>query len=112
MSERDDLIYAQHIRDAIARVEKYIGGMNREGFMSDERTQDAVIRQLEIIGEACKRLSEGFKTQYVGVSWSSAAGMRDVLIHDYFGVDLDIVWDTLKRDLPAMAKVITVAIGE
>lgn len=111
MSERDDLVYVRHILDAITKIQKYTRGMDKEAFQADDRTQDAVIRQLEIIGEACKRLSPEFRSKHGGIPWSSAAGMRDVLIHDYLGVDLDIVWDTVEQDLPGLVKVLSSSPG-
>jgi len=100
--ERDDSVYLQHILDAIARIEEYLAGVDEETFLQQPLIQDGVIRQLEIIGEATKRLSP--KTQAMGpnVPWQDIAGMRDKLIHGYFGVDLDAVWLTARDDVPLL----------
>jgi uncharacterized protein with HEPN domain len=100
--ERDDSIYLQHIRDAIARIEEYLQGVTEETFYEQYLVQDGVIRQLEIIGEATKRLSREARAQYPGVPWQDIAGMRDKLIHAYFGVDLQAVWLTARDDIPVL----------
>ncbi len=88
---KDDCVYLLHVRDALEAIATYtVGG--RDAFMADRKTQDAVIRNLEIIGEAVKRLSPSLTNAHPGVPWRQIAGMRDKLVHDYFGVDLDLVW--------------------
>ena len=100
---KNDPVYLQHIRDAAARILDYTSG-GRAAFERDSKIQDAVIRNLEIIGEAVKHLSENFRKTYPEVPWKRIAGMRDELIHEYFGVDLEIVWNAVERDLPALKK--------
>ena len=96
---KDDRIYLLHIRDAIQQILEYtVAG--QESFLSDRKTQDAVVRNLEIIGEASKRLSSSLKDAHPDISWKPIAGMRDKLIHDYFGINLKLVWDVVERDLP------------
>jgi uncharacterized protein with HEPN domain len=97
--ERDDSIYLRHILDAIFRIEEYLLGVSEEAFHKQLLVQDGVIRQLEIIGEATKRLSPGMRARCPNVPWQDIAGMRDKLIHDYFGVDLDAVWLTARDDV-------------
>ena len=96
-----DLVYLQHILDAINRIESYVAA-GHEVFLASPHWQDAVIRQLEVIGEATKRLSEGIRSGYQEVPWRRIAGLRDVLIHDYMGVDIQAVWEITQRDLPAL----------
>ncbi len=100
--ERDDEIYAQHILDAISRIELYTAGIERSVFYSTPMMQHAIIRQLEIIGEATKMLSMDFRDHRPNIPWKNIAGMRDKLIHQYFGVDLDMVWGTAIEDTPLM----------
>ena len=102
MKERDDLPYLRHILDAIGRVESYVSGVDESDFLENAEKQDAVIRQLQIIGEAVKRLSEELRAAYPDIPWREVAGMRDKLVHDYFGVDLQFVWITAAQDVPAL----------
>jgi uncharacterized protein with HEPN domain len=95
---KDDRAYLLHVRDAIERIRSYTSE-GRDAFMADTRTQDAVIRNIEIIGEAVKRLSEDSRSRRPDIPWSQIAGMRDVLIHHYFGVKLETVWEVVDQNL-------------
>jgi uncharacterized protein with HEPN domain len=95
MSLFRDLTYLEHIKGSIGKIQSYTEGLSEEGFQRSTLVQDAVVRQFEIIGEATKRLSDDLKQQYPEVPWKDMAGMRDVLIHDYINVEIDIVWKTV-----------------
>ena len=102
MSKRNDQEYLGDIEEAIKRIDFYIGQIQREDFLHDTKTQDAVVRNFEIIGEAVKGFSKEFKQKHKAVRWSSWAKVRDKLIHHYFGVNLDIVWDIIQESLPEL----------
>jgi len=105
--KRDDAVYLEHVRDAISKVQTYLAGIDEATFRAQSLLQDGVIRQLEIIGEAVKRLSPTTRGLAAQIPWSAIAGMRDKLIHDYFGVDLDQVWLTVTADLPTLEVAVT-----
>lgn len=92
----------RHIRDAIQRVERHLAGVSRSQFWQSELVQDAVVRQLEIIGEATRNLSDDFREAHPEAAWVQIIGMRNRLIHAYFGVDLGIVWEITHVDLPLL----------
>lgn len=99
---RDDFVYMSHIRDALQQILTYTDGMDYTDFSLKRMTQDAVIRQFEIIGEATKNLSDTFRERYPGMPWKDLAGFRDKLIHQYFGVDLSMVWRSVVDDVPML----------
>jgi len=103
MSKRGDFELICDIKEAIKRVEEYTAPLTFEKFLHDVKTQDAVVRNLEVIGEAAKGLSDEPKKKYCEIPWKKLAGMRDRLIHHYFGVNFDIVWSIAKEDLPDLA---------
>jgi uncharacterized protein with HEPN domain len=92
-------LYLKNILKSIGKVERYVDGFDEQKFQSDDKTQDAVIRQLEIIGEAARLLSDEIKAVYPQVPWRDISGMRNHLIHRYFRVDIEEVWRTAKNDL-------------
>ncbi|ABQ28309.1 HepT-like ribonuclease domain-containing protein [Geotalea uraniireducens] len=99
---RRDADYLRDILEAMARISSYTAGMSFEGFMDDPRTQDAVVRNLEVIGEATKRLSGELRKKYRTIPWKDMAGVRDKLIHHYFGIEYKIVWSIASVDLPKL----------
>jgi uncharacterized protein with HEPN domain len=98
---KDDLVYLSHVRDAIDRINAYTSG-GRDSFLTDAMIQDAVIRNLEVIGEAAKGLSEELRLVNSDIPWRQIAGLRDVLIHHYFGVKLETVWQVVVEHLPRL----------
>jgi uncharacterized protein with HEPN domain len=105
--KRDESVYLRHILDAISKIDSYLQNVTEENFMQQSLIQDGVIRKLEIIGEAVKRMSINLRSQNPDIPWQDIAGMRDKLIHDYFGVDIEKVWVTVKEDIPALEAAIT-----
>lgn len=102
MSERTYLDFLADIRDNLVEAHAFVEGMTFASFSSDKRTWYAVVRALEIVGEATKRLPPELKDRYPDLPWRDMAGMRDKLIHDYFGVDLQVVWETAMEEAPAL----------
>ncbi|HWB61572.1 MAG TPA: DUF86 domain-containing protein [Chthoniobacteraceae bacterium] len=100
MPKRDADLLLEDIHSAIGRIERYIAGLDHAKFLQDEKTIDAVVRNLEIIGEAVRWLPQEFKDQHPSVPWSQIAGLRNRIVHDYFGLDLEIIWQVLATSLP------------
>jgi uncharacterized protein with HEPN domain len=98
--KRDEVVYIQHILDAIKRIDEYVAGIDESLFNKNTLIQDGVIRQLQIIGEAVKKLSDDLRDAHSHIPWQDIVGMRDKLVHDYFGVDMEEVWLTAKEDIP------------
>lgn len=103
---KDDLAFIEHILLCIDKIQQYTKNLTPQDFNNDELIQDAVIRNIEIIGEATKKISKHLKSQYHEIPWKEMSGMRDKLIHDYFGVDVDVVWQTVKEDIPYLKSLI------
>ncbi len=106
MTKRDDTVYLRHILEAIELIKSYLTDVDDKRFRGTRLLQDGVIRQLEIIGEATKNLSQNVRNMAPEVPWKDMAGMRDKLIHQYFGVDIEAVWATAQLDLPDVKKTI------
>lgn len=104
MSRRTDREFLSDILEAVRRIEEYLAGMTFEAFLQDTKTQDAVMRNLEIIGEAAKQVSDDLRDRYQSIPWRSMAGLRDRLIHHYFGVSLDVVWEIVSVELSEVAQ--------
>jgi len=101
------LEYIRHILDEIIYIEDVSSGLKQKEFLSDETLKRSFVRSIEIIGEASKKLDDDFKYKYPSIEWRKIMGMRDKLIHDYFGVDYYIVWDVANRKLPTLKKQLT-----
>jgi len=106
MRRRDYRDYLQDILDSINDVESFVRGMGFEEFKRDRKTINAVVRSIEVFGEASKRIPRSLKAKYKGVPWREMAGMRDKLFHEYFGVDVEILWKTAKDNIPPLKQVI------
>ncbi len=106
MKKREMGDYVQDILEAIIEVKDFTAGMEPVDFVNDKKTINAVVRSLEIIGEAAKKIPDGMREKYPDIPWKSMAGMRDKLIHEYFGVDLDIVWEVINVELPPIKPLI------
>ncbi len=99
---KDDFVYIEHIQSSLKRIISYTTGLNRELFLENLMVQDAIVRQLEIIGEATKKISLDFRNQHQSIPWIDMAAMRDKLIHDYIDVDFNMVWNTASEDIPKL----------
>jgi uncharacterized protein with HEPN domain len=104
---KNDQVYLEHIIEAIVKIENFTNEISRFDFDRNVMIQDAVIRNIEIIGEATKKISKTLTQSHQEIPWSEMAGMRDKLIHDYLDVDLDVVWKTIEVDLPLLKKLIS-----
>jgi len=102
MSKRGDIEFLSDIKEAVKRIKEYIKEMTLDKFLKDKKTQDAVVRNLQIIGEAVKNITADFKKKHTDIEWKKIAGLRDKITHYYFGVNWDIVWDVAKNKLPKL----------
>jgi len=100
--KRDIRLYVNDILDAILAIERFVEGMSFEEFMRDDKTSSAVIRKFEIIGEATKHIPDEIRQKYFDIPWKEMAGFRDKLIHFYFGIKYELVWNTIKMELPEL----------
>jgi uncharacterized protein with HEPN domain len=105
MSKRDPRVYVEDIRDSIIRITEYTKGGSRM-FFKDGKTQDAVIRQLSIIGEAASKLPAALKSKYPIIPWKNIIGLRNIIVHDYSDVNLETIWDVVENNLPDLKKAI------
>ena len=102
MPKRDSVLLIEDIETAVSRIEKYTAGLSREHFLADEKTIDAVVRNLEIIGEASRQLPEEFRECHSTIPWHKMAGLRNRIVHDYFGVDLELIWQIVSVEIPSL----------
>ena len=104
MKVEGDRARLSHIVESARLISEWTAGVKKEQFFEDIMLQEAVIRRLEVIGEAAKNVSPQLKEKYADIPWKEMAGMRDILIHEYFGVDLEEVWETVTRDIPELMR--------
>ena len=100
--ERDIRLYLDDILEAVGKIERYTEGLDFEQFRKDEKTGDAVIRNFSVIGEAVKQIPPSIRKKYPDIPWKIIAGMRDKLVHEYFGIRYDVVWETIELRLPSL----------
>lgn len=104
MTEKELAVFIRHILENIEKIEIFSKGILKEGLKNDELRQYAIVRAIEVIGEAVKNLPEEFKEKHKDIPWKEIIGTRDIMIHKYFGVDLEIVWDIIENNLPDLKK--------
>lgn len=104
MSDRDWRLFLKDISECSGRVLDYAGSMTREEFFADLKTVDAVMRNLAIIGEAAKKIPADVRRKHPDVAWKKMAGLRDIVVHDYFGIDEDIIWDVVSARIPELKR--------
>ena len=104
MSKRDPLVLLEDIMLAIEKIGRYTSQLNHDAFLTDELVIDGVARNLEIIGEAARQVPEEFKRVHKNIPWTQIAGLRNRIVHDYFGLDLEIIWEIIQHDLPELKK--------
>jgi uncharacterized protein with HEPN domain len=108
---KDDRLYLVYIRECIERIERY-AAEGREAFFADTKTQDAVLRNLHTLCESTQRLSEDLKGMHPEVDWRTIAAFRNVVVHDYLGVDLNEIWGIAEQDIPTLKRAIMAILGE
>lgn len=102
--KKDPRVFLNHILEAIALIEEYLGDTPKSEFLIDKKLQDSVIRRVEVIGEAVKYLPLFIKQEYPDIPWKDIAGMRDKLIHHYFGIDMDLTWKVATKEIKILKK--------
>ncbi len=107
MSKRPVELLVDDICEAIDRAEQYIKGISFDAFSKDQKTIDAVVRNLEIIGEAANRLPDEFKEKHSDIEWNKVVGLRHRIVHEYFGIDDAIIWQILQKDLPSLRQTLS-----
>jgi uncharacterized protein with HEPN domain len=102
MPKRDAELLVEDMLDALRKIDSYTAGMDHSAFLQDEKTVDAVVRNLEVLGEAARQIPDEFAAGHPDVPWRKITGLRNRIVHDYFGLDLEIIWQIVRNDLPSL----------
>jgi uncharacterized protein with HEPN domain len=102
--KKDNAVYIEHMLDSILRIDEYVE--SKELFYDSHLVQDAVVRNLQVMAESSQHLSEEIKNKYPDIPWDDISGFRNVLVHDYLGIDLDVIWSVVEQELPGLEKVL------
>ena len=108
---KDDQLYLIHISECIERIEAYVSGIDKRAFMASSLVQDAVIRNLQIMAESTRRVSDRLKEAQPKIDWHKIAGFRNILVHDYLGIDVETVWNIVVKEIPTVKKTINSMLG-
>lgn len=109
---KDDKLYLLHVSESIEKINSYITGLDFVSFMEKTIVQDAVLRNLQVLAESTQRLSDEFKSRHPEIEWYKIAGLRNILVHDYLGIDFETVWVTVTNKLPELQAVVRTALGD
>ena len=108
---KDDRLYLIHIKECIERIESYVGKADKQQFVDSTLLQDAIVRNLQVLAESTQRLSDEAKDNRQEIDWYKIAGFRNILVHDYLGLDLDTVWNIIANEMPALKKAVEEMLG-
>ena len=109
---RDYKVFLEDILEAIEKIRRYTAGFSQDALRKDDKTLDAVVRNLEVIGEAVKKVPAKIRAKHSQVDWKKIAGLRDILIHEYFGIDVEIIWDIIDHKLPILEREVKKIVSE
>jgi uncharacterized protein with HEPN domain len=112
MSRRNAPLLLEDICEAVEKIERYVSGLNHDAFVTDDKSVDSVVRNLEIIGEAANRIPKEFRTRHAEIDWRKIIGLRNRIVHDYFNIDIEIVWEIVQKDLPIFKSKLSLIRGE
>ena len=110
--KKDPKVFLKHIIDSIENIDNYTKGKSESQFLNSEETQDAVMRRLAVIGEAAKNLPSSLREKNKTVNWKAIIGLKNVIVHEYFGVDMKIIWNIVKKDMPDLKSAVTSILEE
>jgi len=112
VSKRDHRLFLADMLEAIEKIERYTHGLSREDLWQDDLVADAVVRNLEVIGEAARHVPEALRAAHPEIDWRRVVGLRNVVVHEYFAIDLDVVWVVIKKHLPQLKRVVRTMLGD